>query len=1297
MPSDEPSSADDQAIKELIDLVGAQPWAGLLSQKDTAQCPRTRGRIGQLLGGHLSAEHMVALHEVARSALEKMHGEGEGDGALGADVMREALCFSLCLRLSDQQHQSLTDRKKAAANSVGYGIDVFRPAPKGRLRRLAHSYLVTLAHVARSVPGFIERSPERVRLEQRSTLYQREVLGAAGISVGADDDSFQYYIEREIQSAILRAIHANERRQPVLIRGDAGSGKSTLLAWLHSELSCPSLLISAAWLVADRPALRTTADDIIEVAKNDSPVVLIDTADLLLRTDEDAELFRITIAALQARDLRVVVTSRPRETSMLVESDYRVFELRHYTEGEISRAATVLWRQFCPQSQTGDPASELAEASSRGLIVPHVRESPLLLRMVFELAAPDFPNLDVDITELYQRYWDHRVVRDSRVVHVQRRHILHGSDRDLTNVAASLGISMLAHGDLHVARNLVADRLAEIDPTGDSGADLEDAIRLLLMRGALLDDGELLRFFHQTVFEFAVAVGLARRNSARELERLVSYLLRSPQDVHVAAVTEQFAVYARRAISAEVTVREMRRLLDSSSPQLRDTALRILAASPELLHDVVGSARQRDLDHLGPDLLETFLRNVIAYNRADPKPALDVLVVLATGHKAIQQAALRAIGFLARRHPAAVASEMTPEVVDGVIAVNPQIVQSQRNLLDLAQALLSIAPVTAATLVTSALRAIKSQGGGRNAMSDYLSFLAQHWVTIGSDDLAGDVVNLFSQNYTDSDALSVRRWLGEVIAAQLTDNRIADNRDRMLQYVDNVCAAIESEDQGVAVGAQLSAICQLVATDRIGGPSDTSTGVQVLTRLFGLSGRSAPYQLQRRTLSLVLERECAAQASLISVLAARLARIGTTNETDQVWAEVARAAISHESVPDDVFREIVQRSGLAETPQPWLHRKQVIKLAPRAASMSIPGAVTALAIVTGDPAVLDTEDANVLIDGAKRWLVDSYDVCAAFLRLLEQTNRPATLSDVLSRKPSLNNGDFSFLRPHRDALTRLVQKALGDPPDQEKGARLWRLLYECGALHASATADVRDAVHRVKKSSARAQLVALWSLIARDDPASRAELTTHCAALLSVDTQQPSVQGRYSYTGPAEVDALRAAWLAQIANGAPSDYETDTVGALTLAPWAATGTRAPTGVSDAGYVIVKLATSGQTTAAWRLFFEIGRDLANEARYTPKQTRTAANALRAAIGKLSDTARREDVQRLCAELPHMSDTVAQFAVNIFASRHWRVMNKALTDSEIGSTGSDTRATVLAQRRSRSALTPAGNLTFLTFQA
>ncbi|MBX4170319.1 hypothetical protein K3M35_16915 [Rhodococcus sp. DMU2021] len=1273
-------------VQELIQLVGATPHKALLGEKAAARCPAVQAYLCERSDSRLGLAEFIDLNKLARVELTRIVSEASGE--LPDGVARDALCLSLSLRLDSGDDEALGKRKKAAAKrSLNRSTEVFRPVPAGRITMLAEAYADALLYCARKRNASLkESSPAWVQLERRSLRYQREVLGAGDIRVAGATGELVNYISRDIQGAILRAVDSESDERPILIRGDAGSGKSTLLIWLHHALKRQSLVLSATWFVSELSDERLAVADVIDVVKSARPILLIDTADLLLRTEHDAELFHFTMDTFVAHGFRMVVTSRPRETSLLVESDFRVFELREYADSEAEQAAEVLCAQFCPEAGVTDPAERLRNAVSRGLIVPQVRRNPLLVRMLFQVAAPDFPNLDVDITELYQRYWDHRIARDLRFVHDRRRYTTGNGDRDLTQITYGIGLSMLAHGDLHIPMARVRDRLGQVELTPQPYGDIDDGAKLLVMRGVLLDDGTLLRFFHQTIFEFAVAKALGSRDPEREFVRLVDYLLASPHDIFVAAILEQFVVYARYDFTETTIAGQLVRLLSAPSPQLKDTAIRILAATPQLV-GMVANVLQVDITEIGDGLLDTFCRNVIAYKRRQPEQALDVLFEFAQ-HRSTQQAALTAIGFLARRHPAVVATMLTADLVDAVIATNPQVVQSQTNLLELAESVRSVDSDTAVSLIVRALHSIKRQGVGRNAMHGYLEFCARYWEFVGSDRLIQDLTYLFSVNYNDSDAAAVRRWLGKVFAAHLIHDGTVQTDSALLHYVNELCAELENDDEGIVAGARLSAVCQLAGAGTIA----RDVGVKVLARLFSLTGRAAPYQLQRGALANLLESECSLRSPTIGLLASRLGGITSHDEGRRTWAEMARSCVGHENTPDHVFTEIVRRSGLAESPEPWLRREQLIKLAPRGGMLGIQGAIQALKFISDDPSRIADPDANVFIDGAKEWISSSAAVCSAFLALLGAVNRPATLSDFISRAKARGFVDFDFLRAHSEELRGLVNRALrGEQSDQEKGARLWRLLIEANVVEATPEV-VAAAVEGITRSTARAQLIALWSIVSVSDDSARARLMAHCVEVLVVDTGSRTICARHRRIGPAEVDTTRRAWLAQLAAGEPVTADLPIVATLALAKWATTGQYAPTAVGDAGFLMIKFAKSGKVDEAWELFDAIATGLqAND--FKRKQARTAANLLKNAIGALSDVASTVQVKSLCARLPDMADSVGEFTVNVFSTRHWGLMNSEFTDNVIAALGERTRNSVLTQRRSRSNLSSGAQLSFV----
>ncbi len=149
-----------------------------------------------------------------------------------------------------------------------------------------------------------------------------------------------------------------------------------------------------------------------------TPVVLLDTADLLLHDDHHEMALLDLCEDLAAAGVRLVLTSRPEEANRLRTGFVRM-SLGPYDDREIPHSIRGHAALYCPDAVPRDDEARvrrLVEPVARGLPVREVCGSPLQLRLLFELARDDraFPSAEIDATGLYRRYWDHRVRRGIR-------------------------------------------------------------------------------------------------------------------------------------------------------------------------------------------------------------------------------------------------------------------------------------------------------------------------------------------------------------------------------------------------------------------------------------------------------------------------------------------------------------------------------------------------------------------------------------------------------------------------------------------------------------------------------------------------------------------------------------------------------------------------------------------------------------------------------------------------------------------------------------------------------------------
>lgn len=221
------------------------------------------------------------------------------------------------------------------------------------------------------------------------------------------------YVPRTLEPELLATItDQTDSGRAHLVVGDAGFGKSTLLWSLSSTLSDHTevvpLVLPAPWII--QRGIETVGDLAVDAAEELATdgrrlVMLLDTVDLLLHEEASRQDLRLLLDRLGGADVGVVATSRPVEAGLIADDVDRVLELPGYDDRELDVAVASLGHRYCPSGDAAGLHGQIRQATARSLPVTQVCRPPLLLRVLFELAAPAAPGLaEMDVTTLYREY-----------------------------------------------------------------------------------------------------------------------------------------------------------------------------------------------------------------------------------------------------------------------------------------------------------------------------------------------------------------------------------------------------------------------------------------------------------------------------------------------------------------------------------------------------------------------------------------------------------------------------------------------------------------------------------------------------------------------------------------------------------------------------------------------------------------------------------------------------------------------------------------------------------------------------
>lgn len=304
------------------------------------------------------------------------------------------------------------------------------------------------------------------------------------------------------------------------IVGHAGHGKSSLLWNLFRDLSAnPGLTVIPflAQMESDLAAAVGTAARVRQVRSQSQLVVLIDTLDLVVGVD-DQRLAK-TISELKALGALVITNSRKQEADQLgrlLSSNSRI-ELRRYNDHEAQQAIRNQVRICYPDTtevkrqEQFDKVWGLLE-QQRDVRVLDLE--PLILRMLFEVYAPDEIPRDVNTQQVYKHYWQYVVLFD--------RVVKNPDERMKREQLCRYIARNVAFGETHSDKFLI-DSLT-VNP-GNGFQSPFRTIEGLVSSGVLqwAEGRSSVRFFHQTFLEFTAAYDLL--SSDRDsLQRFVKQL-----------------------------------------------------------------------------------------------------------------------------------------------------------------------------------------------------------------------------------------------------------------------------------------------------------------------------------------------------------------------------------------------------------------------------------------------------------------------------------------------------------------------------------------------------------------------------------------------------------------------------------------------------------------------------------------------------------------------------------------------------------------------------------------------------
>lgn len=1086
------------------------------------------------------------------------------------------------------------------------------------------------------------------------------------------------YVRRTQQDVVLRMLRPADYDLPVLVHGVAGEGKSSLLWAIYQELkdntAFEPYLLNSPWLAA--PTSSTTMvsiDDLLDVAEQARgyarvAIFLIDTVDLLLH-DEQHRLDVLDICdRITEAGGQVVLTSRPDEALTLPKASFRTVGLRPYDDVELPQAIDKHVAAFCPDALPGsldEKCRLIVESAARGLTVREIVLNPLKLRLLFELYQPDFPSLEHDVSSLYEMYWDRRVRTD------RRGEAAIADGVDLRTPAMATAIALLAVGRIELGERLLTRSAASVSAGWQGGdaddrlPDTESALETLIRRGVLIRSVQSIRYFHQTMFEYAAARGLLARDGVRALRFLVDHLTAHPDDLFVGAVTEQTLILAiEDPLIAHVAATILDELSDSELHSLQRIALGVLAHQPTP-HESI----ERLIDTADTAALRRYAQTVPTVAKVDTGLQVGRLLRVWHRDRSVRESVLDALARLSSDNPALVVSALRD--LDCVSVALSWQNDPARMVKLVARVLVAAAkadPPWAMTQLLTLFDASISRNTHRHVPLYIIGLIADAWAVLGSEETARNLRDrvVRSQKRHDAAASDIRKALGTIEALAWRDRMsapaMADNGDSSArdtwwtEVVENVCEQLQRDDRDVLANARLYAIAELITEDTL----DTALALRTVDRLGALTG-SAPFAVGRLFTSLLAAAD--GNSSLLSspVTNRVLARLdglpapgNRPADGPPRWAHVVRKALRDAELKADTMAALLTELPVARTVQYWHADDYLAVLLMPAAVGGHAQARTALEGVVNDASLLTaTGQKNVSYD-IPRFLGERPDLLPLLVDLSVRQKSATPLADVL---PRLDGELLTRVRQLTTRLTELVDVLFDDrsTATQQEAVNLWRCLYNVKAVPPPDHATLVRRFDATSAPAARGNVLELATDAALDGDLNPDVIDRMLLDLFAVNRQTRAVVSPRTGKASHVASTARAAWLRLTCRRHHTD-EVDLDELLEIAT--ATPVTVDT-LSVLGHLITALGKQGRPADATELFLRIAAAV-RAVELSGKQENSLANKLRPAMRAIFRVAPVTDQRTLLAKVPSLPLKHARVLVAAAAQENFFTLRKDLAD-------------------------------------
>lgn len=301
----------------------------------------------------------------------------------------------------------------------------------------------------------------------------------------------------------------------ISVVGNAGHGKSCFLWHIYQKLKIDPRFVVLPYLGNELTNDKNLDEikqhlNLLQTLNNDQHIViLIDTLDILVGVDNSP--IANSIKYLKNSCL-LITTSRLQEAEQVyryVQRDIQI-SLAQYTTEEFE----IITRKYIDKcyldwniEQKERQFSYISNLLEQQRNIKELDLEPLILRMIFEVYAPNDIPPDINTQQVYKKFWYERVESDRLITNSEaktRKQICRLIARELAFGNQTSNSESLTYKSLLNANSSL--------PTFDQipTTTLEKSIETLVSSGVIqwIEKDIALKFFHQTFFEYAAAFDL---------------------------------------------------------------------------------------------------------------------------------------------------------------------------------------------------------------------------------------------------------------------------------------------------------------------------------------------------------------------------------------------------------------------------------------------------------------------------------------------------------------------------------------------------------------------------------------------------------------------------------------------------------------------------------------------------------------------------------------------------------------------------------------------------------------------